>query len=306
MEKIAFLERKKCPFEHLDDHKDSELENFITATDFDGKTGDYSILYCPFCKIGLTNPFPSKDTLNLLYLNEESRNFDGQNSSIFDKLKNFLAERFFINLEKKFKRKFNKILDLGTGNGRYAISGKSIFSTSTVDAVDFSPSPPYLLKDNNEINYYFIEDFYKQNKKYDLILLRHVLEHVIDPVQFLENLRNHLDDNGILLIEVPNLKSGSARTFGKYYHGYYVPYHIFHYTRESLAFILEKTGFKCTMEKSEIPLMSNNLANMMGISSINNYLRMAGMFLYPLQLLIENIFNSSTVLLAYACKDAKS
>ncbi len=301
MKQVEFLERKTCPFEYLEDHKDIPLKNIIKAFDFEGKTRDYDILYCPFCKIGLTSPFPSKETLNLLYLSQNSRNFDSENSFFFNKIKDFLAERFLISLEKKFKKKFDKILDFGTGNGRQAKAAKSVFKNSTVDAVDFNLNPPPLLA-NNEINYYYIEDFYNQNKQYDLILLRHVLEHIIDPVEFLENFKKYLTNDGILLIEVPNLESGSGKIFGKYFHGFYVPYHIFHYTKESLRFILQKTGYDCVIKNSEIPLMSNNLANLLGISIINNYLRFVGMILYPIQILIEKFFHSSTALVAYARK----
>jgi len=298
MQKVEFLKRKKCPFEH----NDASLEKILTVTDFDGETGNYDILYCPLCKIGLTSPFPSEDTLNQLYLSAESRNFDGKNSSFFDKLKFFLAERSFLKLSKKLNRNFNKILDFGTGNGKYAVAGKTVFKNSEIDAVDFSLEKPDLLKTNNEINYYHIDDFFKQNKKYDLILLRHVLEHVVNPLHFLEKMQNYLENDGILLIEVPNLKSGNAKVFKKYYSAYYAPYHIFHYTEPALKLVLQKTGYDCTINKSEIPLMSNILANISGIKSINNYLRLLGMFLYPLQLFIEKVFNSSTVLSAYAWK----
>ncbi len=50
------------------------------------------------------------------------------------------------------------------------------------------------------------EDF-KPNKKYDNIILGHVLEHVEDPVAILENVKQLLQPGGIILSAVPNSRS---------------------------------------------------------------------------------------------------
>jgi FlaA1/EpsC-like NDP-sugar epimerase len=45
----------------------------------------------------------------------------------------------------------------------------------------------------------------KINKKFDIIIARHVIEHVTDPVEFLKLCQSILTDNGVIYIEVPNL-----------------------------------------------------------------------------------------------------
>ena len=56
------------------------------------------------------------------------------------------------------------------------------------------------------VNCCMIEDF-NTRKKYDFILLSHVLEHVIDPVSVLRRCQNFVKENSILFCIVPNSHS---------------------------------------------------------------------------------------------------
>ena len=70
--------------------------------------------------------------------------------------------------------------------------------------------------------------------KFDLISLIHVLEHLPDPVKYLEELRvNYLEDHGRILIEVPNL----------YAHDSFEIAHLISFSRHSLYEVMKKAGF---------------------------------------------------------------
>lgn len=45
------------------------------------------------------------------------------------------------------------------------------------------------------------------NKKYDTIIMGHILEHVESPVYILNKFKNYLNDNGKIILTVPNAKS---------------------------------------------------------------------------------------------------
>lgn len=70
--------------------------------------------------------------------------------------------------------------------------------------------------------------------KFDLISIIHVLEHLPDPVGMLKLIRTHLlQDNGILLLEVPNF----------YAHDSYELAHLACYTPHTLQQVLRQAGF---------------------------------------------------------------
>ncbi len=73
------------------------------------------------------------------------------------------------------------------------------------------------------MTYYDIQTFASHHQLYDLIILRHVLEHTYHPVRLVKYLSGHLAPDGVIYIEVPNLDLGCAKIFGKYWKGYYVP-----------------------------------------------------------------------------------
>ena len=53
--------------------------------------------------------------------------------------------------------------------------------------------------------------------RFDVITLFHVLEHVPEPVTFLQKLHEHLQPNGHLLIEVPNIEQADASPHNIYF-----------------------------------------------------------------------------------------
>ena len=66
-------------------------------------------------------------------------------------------------------------------------------------------------------------------------MCRNVLEHTINPIEFLARQRRLLKANGFVLIEVPNRRSAWSRLLGRYYFNYYLPRHLYHYDAASLA-----------------------------------------------------------------------
>ena len=83
-----------------------------------------------------------------------------------------------------------------------------------------------------------VENF-SSDEFYDIIWMSHVLEHLIEPIDFLRKIKNNLKKNSILFIEVPNcqhkptLKSSIENN----------P-HLFHFTKESLSHMVKDVGYQ--------------------------------------------------------------
>lgn len=88
------------------------------------------------------------------------------------------------------------------------------------------------------IDDYFSPEFF--HKTFEIIILRGVLEHVINPISFLKNVGEVLSINGIIAIEVPNVKySLKNRVIGDFYHE-----HISYFAKNSLINCLNLSGFE--------------------------------------------------------------
>jgi SAM-dependent methyltransferase len=84
--------------------------------------------------------------------------------------------------------------------------------------------------------------------EYDVITLRHVLEHVPDPVAVLTETQRLLKPNGVLIISLPVADSLEAKWFGAYWAGYDVPRHLVTFTRSSVISLGERLGFRVKEE----------------------------------------------------------
>jgi SAM-dependent methyltransferase len=78
---------------------------------------------------------------------------------------------------------------------------------------------------------------------FDVVTVRHVLEHVPDPVGLLAEARRHLKPGGVLLVAVPNLGSLPARLFGADWWWIDPPTHLLYFDRASLTRCLQAGGF---------------------------------------------------------------
>ncbi len=85
----------------------------------------------------------------------------------------------------------------------------------------------------------FAEDISTINKKFDLIIISHVLEHIINCRKIIFDLKNLLSDTGILFIEVPNC--GNEKSL---IDSVTTQPHLHHFTKKSLQLLLEDLGFK--------------------------------------------------------------
>ena len=96
----------------------------------------------------------------------------------------------------------NELLEIGSGSGEIANYFQNQMVVTTVDPCVDSYNNPNITHYSEFFNKDVVS---KINKKFDIIIARHVIEHVINPVEFLKLCQSVLTDNGVIYIEVPNL-----------------------------------------------------------------------------------------------------
>tara|TARA_R110002050_G_scaffold70425_1_gene151760 strand:- start:2806 stop:4062 length:1257 start_codon:yes stop_codon:yes gene_type:complete len=93
-----------------------------------------------------------------------------------------------------------------------------------------------------------LEDIKKENNgnKFSIIISRHVLEHVPDPIDFLLCARKILDDNGMMYLEIPYideaLQLGNPTILWEE--------HIHYFSNDHLEYIFSRSGFSVVEKKS--------------------------------------------------------
>jgi SAM-dependent methyltransferase len=107
-------------------------------------------------------------------------------------------------------------------------------------------------------------DFVRSTKeKYDVIILSHVLEHTINPRQFLLEIKKIAKEKtGIIYIEVPGVFVLHKRlAYSAKFEKYFVHAHNFHFTKDSLSKLAYDSGFKCLSKNENVEMVLLNDEN---------------------------------------------
>ncbi len=143
-------------------------------------------------------------------------------------------------------KKSGKLLDIGFGTGYFLYfmkeRGFDIYGVDTADEVcDFVSGK---LGEKNKIFNKELKDCNFGSDEFDLVTLLHVLEHLPDPMEHLQEIHRILKPDGVLMIEVPNIDSIAYKILGKYWFQLDIPRHVYHFSVKSLSAMLDKYGYK--------------------------------------------------------------
>ncbi|MBI2820854.1 MAG: class I SAM-dependent methyltransferase [Acidobacteria bacterium] len=89
-----------------------------------------------------------------------------------------------------------------------------------------------------------LQPFVERKARFDVITMWHVLEHLADPTDTLDQIRGLLDRDDLLLVAVPNFASWEAGWAGRRWFHLDMPRHLYHYTPQTLSSLLSRCGFR--------------------------------------------------------------
>ncbi|MBK5290827.1 MAG: class I SAM-dependent methyltransferase [Acidobacteriia bacterium] len=84
---------------------------------------------------------------------------------------------------------------------------------------------------------------------FDVITMFHVLEHLFDPVAYLEAAHGLLAPRGHLVVQVPNAACWQFLLLGEYWSGVDIPRHLFNFRARDIEILLDRCGFEVVRTK---------------------------------------------------------
>jgi len=135
-----------------------------------------------------------------------------------------------------------KILDVGAGNSNFLAVAKNSGWDVYGNDIDLAS-----IRLQKGLGHKIIEIKDIPNGSMDVITMYHVLEHVPDPIELLFLLGKKMKRNGLIYIDVPNVKGLGVRLFGE--KSSYINLfpgnggHVFYYNASTIKRLLKKTGF---------------------------------------------------------------
>lgn len=264
----------------------------LCGRDFESDTGFYNIDTCKNCGIHFTNPRPTEESVPALYESRSSSDFVNPGGRLVEYLRRESVKSHINRILSPTNGKLS-VLDFGCGDGFFSLQLHRHPKCGQIVATDFHEKPPPLLENEKEIIYHSYHKFAECSDSYDAIFCRNVLEHLPNPGDAVNKMRNKLNCGGFLVVDVPNYDSAWRRIFKKYYFGLYLPRHLFHFTGKDIPHIMK--GFEKTrVFKSHTPVLGRSLGYLLG-NSLQN-VGLMGLSLFPFQFFFDSVMGTSSMI----------
>lgn len=238
--------------------------------------GHWTLRRCinPQCGLIWLDPMPITEQIPLLYLHYYTHHIDSDPTTlkkIYESLLNGILaagygylhaskSRFwkltgrFLNLFRDIHDRFGgeimwlhsslrgRVLDVGCGNGailkKLKDLGWQVEGTETDSSV-----VQRLAEDSILVHHGILEELPIQPASFDVITMKHVLEHLPDPLQTFMKAKKILKPGGRLVLSTPNTNGFGHRHFNQHWRGLEPPRHLYLYNPSCLQEILHRTGF---------------------------------------------------------------
>lgn len=197
---------------------------------------------CPMCRCLFVDPYPAR---------EENQVFRGpevvSRLERVDELRRAYFNRKLNRLEDRMGGPPNgaRLLEVGCGTGILLQEARG--RGWSADAVELSAELAARARENNPgavISTVDIQDHEPDGRGYDALICLDVLEHVLSPLEMVENCRELLKPGGLLLLQTPNTRSFRARTEGARWDMLDPAQHLNLFSSDALRVLLTTVGFE--------------------------------------------------------------
>ena len=201
-----------------------------------------NVVMCKNCGLVYLDPQKSKTEYDSYYRHDYYQEYMDYFSSHEDLLKWWNDQGNYI-LEKShpFIKPGAIVLEIGCAGGGIL----NVFKNSGYPVTGLEVSKTWIdfAKDKYEIMLHdkSTEDILQDHQRYDIIILSHFVEHLLDPKSEMLSIKKLLAPNGIIYIEVPNIRDINKKLSIK---DYFCFPHTYYFSPITLKYFLYSCGFQ--------------------------------------------------------------
>jgi 2-polyprenyl-3-methyl-5-hydroxy-6-metoxy-1,4-benzoquinol methylase len=225
------------------------MKPFLKTKDYSVSQEGFELLHDEELDMLVTRPQP--EDLAKYYESDAYISHTDANKTLVDKIYQ-AVKRYSIgkklSLIKTYSKTEKTILDVGAGTGDFLLAAqKNGWSVAGVE-------PNYDARMRAQEKSISLAPALESlsARKFEVITLWHVLEHLPDIENQILQLVWHLEEEGTLIIAVPNFKSYDANYYKKAWAAYDVPRHLWHFSRTSIEKLFGKHGVRLIKTKPMI------------------------------------------------------
>jgi SAM-dependent methyltransferase len=206
----------------------------------------FRIVDCTSCGLGRLHPRPAQDVIARFYPASYYGVTGAKFIPLIEGLVRLLGARHVRALSRGLEAGA-RVLDVGCGRGVLL----SALARRGFEAHGFEVSPSAAAGVDRRAVIRFgknLREAEYPRSYFDQVIIWHVLEHLPDPRQTLDEIRRVLKPGGRLVVAVPNYSSFQARCSGAGWFHLDPPRHLYHFPAQGLRRLLDSTGFRVERE----------------------------------------------------------
>jgi 2-polyprenyl-3-methyl-5-hydroxy-6-metoxy-1,4-benzoquinol methylase len=216
----------------------------LSAKDYTVSDELFDIRECSNCTLRFTQNIPDKEKIGKYYQSENYISHSDTAKGLINNLYHKVRSRTLItkrNLVMKYTGKAQgKVLDIGSGTGAFLHTmdnaGWDVTGLEPDETARVMSEKLHGIVPQNAGNLYTL------NSGYDAITLWHVLEHVHDLHEYMEELKRLLNPGGKIFVAVPNYTSYDAGYYQQFWAAYDVPRHLYHFSPTAMKKLFIQHG----------------------------------------------------------------
>jgi 2-polyprenyl-3-methyl-5-hydroxy-6-metoxy-1,4-benzoquinol methylase len=239
---MSLVHYTKCPV-----CGSADIKDLFPVKDHTVSGESFTISECNTCSQRFTQDVPDAASIDPYYKSEDYISHTDTSKGLINRLYQWVRKRT-LRKKRKLVEKLagvnaGQLLDVGSGTGAFVnemtTHGWQVTGLEPDEGARGVAKKAYnaTLKDIGEF-------YHLPANSFDAITLWHVLEHVHDLSEYVEQLKKLLKENGKLFIAVPNYTSKDAAIYKEYWAAYDVPRHLYHFSPRSMQVLMEKHGLK--------------------------------------------------------------
>ncbi|MDA8132795.1 MAG: class I SAM-dependent methyltransferase [Elusimicrobia bacterium] len=198
--------------------------------------GEYTVVRCG-CGLFYINPRPDAEELRRYYPDAYYGRSGGLLNAVRGAILRAETRKF-----RGFLRAESSVLEIGCGTGDFPAAFKSAFgcSVSGVEPTGFAAR----LAGEKGVRMFDSPAAAAAAGPYDLVILKHVIEHLPDPVASLKEINEMMAPGGMLYLWLPLAGTPIQKLFGASWDGFDAPRHLYAYSMDTLRAALAKAGLE--------------------------------------------------------------
>lgn len=222
------------------------MKPYLESKDFSVTKEQFQLLYDENLDMLVTKPQPKN--LEKYYQSESYISHTDADKTLTDKIYQAVKK---ISLRKKVKlinayaKTEKTLLDVGAGTGDFLMAASN--ENWKIDGVEPNHDAKQKAKEKGIEVFDDLKNL--SNKKFNVITLWHVLEHLPNLDAQITKLISLLEEDGVLIIAVPNFKSYDAKHYKSFWAAFDVPRHLWHFSQTSIKKLFSKHQMKIIKTK---------------------------------------------------------